>query len=112
MLVAIVLIPLAFVHKRQERKHQTIVNLLEKGLPVPRELLGVQRVPGSGLMRAMTLVGAGVGVTAYFIVMFGLQSGLWGAGLIPLAVGVAQLVAIRLEARRPDAAERSTIDLQ
>ena len=58
MPIAIVLIALVYAQRFQERKHQTIVGLLEKGLPVPRELLRPARSGGSALMRAMTLVGA------------------------------------------------------
>jgi hypothetical protein len=112
MPVAIVLIALTFAHKFQERKHRTIVELLEKGLPVPRELLRPPRREGSSMMRALTLVGVGVGVSGFLAAMFGAEHGLWATGLIPLAVGVAQLIAIRLEPARPEAPEPSAIDLQ
>ncbi len=110
--LAIVLIALNFAWKYQERKHKTIVDLLEKGLPVPRELLGSPRRDGSALMRALTLVGFGVGTSAFLGAMFQLDHGLWAAGLIPLAIGVAQLIALKLEPQRPEAAEPSAIDLQ
>jgi hypothetical protein len=113
MPIAIVLIALTFAHKFQERKHETIVNLLEKGLPVPVELLRPTRREGSPFMRAMTLIGIGVGVTAFLSAMFGLDHGLWACGLIPLAIGVAQLIALKLEPARPEAAPPpSSIDLQ
>ena len=113
MPIAIVVIALTFAHKFQERKHETIVGLLEKGLPVPTELLSPTRREGSPFMRAMTLTGVGVGVTAFLTAMFGFDHGLWASGLIPLAIGVAQLIAIRLEPPRPpEPPEPSTIDLQ
>jgi hypothetical protein len=112
MPVLIVLIALQFAWKYQERKHKTIVDLLEKGLPVPRELLRSPRREGSALMRALTLVGIGVGVCAFLGAMFRLDHGLWAAGLIPLAIGVAQLIALKLEPQGPETAEPSTIDLQ
>lgn len=102
MPIAVVALIALFVHRMQADKHATIVNLLEKGLPVPRELLSPQRREGSPLMRALTLIGVGVGVSAFLGAMFGLDHGLWASGLIPLAIGVAQLVAIRLERRRPE----------
>lgn len=107
-------IALNFAYRWQERKHKTVVDLLEKGLPVPRELLrpAPQRA-GSPLMRALTLVGVGVGTCAFLGVMFRWERGLWGAGLIPLCIGVAQLIALRLEpARPPEPEEPSAIDLQ
>ena len=112
MPVAIVLIALNFAWKYQERKQKTIVDLLEKGLPVPRELLSSSRRQGSALMRALTLVGVGIGVSAFFGAMFHLDHGLWAVGLIPLSIGVFQLIALKLEPQRPETAEPSTIDLQ
>ena len=114
MPLGIVLIALNFAYKYQERKHKTIVDLLEKGLPVPRELLrGAPQRAGSPLMRAMTLVGVGIGVCAFLGVMFRWDRGLWGCGLIPLCIGAAQLIALKLEpARPPEPDEPSAIDLQ
>ena len=110
--LGIVLIALNFAWKFQERKHKTVVELLEKGLPVPRELLRSTRREGSALMRALTLVGVGVGTSAFLGAMFQLDHGLWAAGLIPLAIGVAQLIALKLEPQRPDPSDPSGIDLQ
>ncbi|MFL6697446.1 MAG: DUF6249 domain-containing protein [Vitreoscilla sp.] len=110
--LGIVLIALNFLWKYQERKHKTIVDLLEKGLPVPRELLGSSRREGSALMRALTLVGVGLGTSAFLGAMFQLDHGLWAAGLIPLAIGVAQLIALKIEPQARETSEPSSIDLQ
>ena len=112
MPIGIVFIALTFAQKFQARKHETIVNLLEKGLPVPPELLRPTRREGSSLMRAMTLIGVGVGVTAFLSAMFGLAHGLWASGLIPLSIGIAQLIALKFEPTRPDAAAPSSLDPQ
>ena len=113
MPLGIVLVALNYAWKTQERKHRTIVDLLEKGLPVPRELLRAPQRNGSPLMRALTLVGVGLGTCGFLGAMFRFEHGLWAAGLIPLAIGVAQLIAIRLEPPRPpEAPEPSAIDLQ
>ena len=112
MPLGIVLIALNFAWKYQERKHKTIVDLLEKGLPVPREMLSSPRREGSALMRALTLVGVGVGTSAFLGAMFGLDHGLWAAGLIPLAIGVAQLIALKLEPQARETPEPSSVDLQ
>lgn len=111
MPVALALIAAFFATRYQERKHQTIVNLLEKGLPVPRELLRPTRREGSPIMRALTFIGIGLGVSGFLAAMFHADYGLWAAGLIPLAVGVAQLIALKLEPARPEVVEPSTIDL-
>ena len=113
MPLGVVIVALNFAWKYQERKHKTIVDLLEKGLPVPRELLRAPQRNGSPLMRALTLVGIGLGVCAFLGAMFRFERGLWASGLIPLAIGVAQLIAIKLEPPRPpEPPEPSTIDLQ
>ena len=112
MPLGIVVVALNFAYRYQERKHKTIVDLLEKGLPVPRELLRSSRREGSALMRALTLVGVGVGTSAFLGAMFQLDHGLWAAGLIPLAIGVAQLIALKIEPQPPEPPEPSSIDLQ
>ena len=112
MPLGIVVIALQFAWKYQERKHKTIIDLLEKGLPVPRELLRPPQRAGSALMRALTLIGVGVGTSAFLGAMFRFDHGLWAAGLIPLAIGVAQLIALKLEPQKPEAVEPSSIDLQ
>ena len=112
MPLGVVIAALHFAWKFQERKHKTIVDLLEKGLPVPRELLRSPRREGSALMRALTLVGVGIGTSAFLGAMFQLDHGLWAAGLIPLCIGVAQLIALKLEPQAPETPEPSSIDLQ
>ena len=112
MPLGVVIAALHFAWKFQERKHKTIVDLLEKGLPVPRDLLRSPRREGSPLMRALTLVGVGVGTSAFLGAMFPLDHGLWAAGLIPLCIGVAQLIALKLEPQAPETPEPSSIDLQ
>jgi hypothetical protein len=98
MPVALTVIALVFVRQSQERRHRTVVHLLEKGLPVPPELLrGPARRDGSPLMRALTLIGAGIGISAFLYVLLGSRSGVWACGVIPLAIGVAQLIALKFE---------------
>ncbi len=104
--VALLLVIFNFAQRRQERLHQTIIHLVEKGLPVPPQLLDPpRRGPGiSPLMRALTLVGTGVGLIVFLYTLLGTGPYMpWAAGAIPLAIGVAQLVAIALEARKPPA---------
>jgi hypothetical protein len=103
MPIAIVVIVLAFARQAQERRHQTVMHLLEKGLPVPPELLqGSVRRYGSPRMRALTLIGLGVGLCGFLYVLLGQRSGIWAAGLIPLAIGLAQLVALKFEPPQPE----------
>jgi hypothetical protein len=112
MPLIVVVFALNFAYKYQERKHKTIVDLLEKGLPVPRELLRPQQRTGSALMRALTLVGTGVGTCIFLGALIGFNRGIWACGLIPLCIGVAQLIALKIEPQRPEQDEPSAIDLQ
>ena len=112
MPLIVVVFALQFAYKFQERKHKTIVDLLEKGLPVPRELLRAPQRAGSALMRALTFVGVGVGVCAFLGALIGFDRGIWACGLIPLCIGVAQLIALKLEPQRPEPDAPSAIDLQ
>jgi hypothetical protein len=112
MPLGIAALALNYAFKYQERKHKTVVDLLEKGLPVPRELLRSPQRTGSRLMTALTLVGVGVGTSVFLGAMFQLDHGLWAAGMIPLSIGVAQLIALKLEPQKPEPVEPSAIDLQ
>ena len=112
MPMIVVVCALQFAYKYQERKHKTIVDLLEKGLPVPRELLRAPQRAGSPMMRALTFIGVGVGVCAFLGALIGFNRGIWACGLIPLCIGVAQLIALKLEPQRVEPEEPSVIDLQ
>jgi len=115
MPLGIVVAALNFAYRYQERKHKTIVDLLEKGLPVPRELLQSPRRKSSPLMGPLTLVGVGIGTCAFLGAMFQFDHGLWASGLIPLAIGVAQLIALKLDPQPPEppaSSEPSAIDLR
>lgn len=112
MPLVMVVVALNFAFRYQERKHKTIVDLLEKGLPVPREMLRSPQRAGSALMRALTLVGAGIGLCAFLGLLIGFDHGVWACGLIPLCIGVAQLVALKLEPAQAAPEVPSAIDLQ
>jgi hypothetical protein len=112
MPLVVVVFALNFAYKYQERKHKTIVELLEKGLPVPREMLRPPQRAGSALMRALTLLGVGVGTCAFLGTLIGFNHGVWACGLIPLCIGVAQLIALKIEPQRPEQDKPSAIDLQ
>jgi hypothetical protein len=95
----VVIACLQFAQRRQDRLHQTIVSLIERGLPVPPQLLDPPRRRFmSPLMRALTLVGLGIGLIIFLYTLLGRGEYMpWAVGAIPLAIGIAQLVAIRLE---------------
>jgi hypothetical protein len=97
-LIVIIVLVMDYRHRRTQQLHETVTRLAEKGLPIPPELL-TPPVPKSRLRGALTLVGLGVGLIALFIAQ---GDGNWGVGAVPLAIGLAQLVAWKLENGQDD----------
>lgn len=93
-LASLVAVIMEYRHRNARQLHDTIVRLGEKGLPIPPELLVPQITPKSRLFWACTLIGFGVGLVIYFLAQGGND---WGIGAIPLATGLAQLLAWKLE---------------
>ena len=94
LLVALVLY---YRHRKDRMIHDTIARLAEKGLPVPPELLEPRRTAQTGLRAGLVLVGLGLALAAFF----------WNRnpgpaiGLIPGLMGVALLLAWKIENRPP-----------
>ena len=103
MLLPIIIIAIVMYgrHVSSRQRHELIGRLIEKGLPIPPELLAPQSDllpaknsrPGK-LLWPMTMIGAGVGLIIYLVVEGGDN---WGIGAIPLAIGLAQLLAWKFE---------------
>ncbi len=96
--VALVVVVMEYRHRNGRQLHETIARLGEKGLPVPPELFVVQTAPKSRLFWPCTLIGFGVGLVIYFVAQ---GTNEWGIGAIPLATGLAQLLAWKLEPNQP-----------
>jgi hypothetical protein len=95
MLVAIILY---YKHRRQRMTHDTIVTLAEKGLPIPPELLEPpepKRSSDAGLRGGLVLVALGIALGIFLREVHGP----WSIGLIPGLMGVALLIAWKIEAR-------------
>jgi Domain of unknown function (DUF6249) len=95
MLVAIILY---YKHRRQRMAHETIVTLAEKGLPIPPELLEepTPRTPSdAGLRGGLVLVALGIALAIFLREVHGP----WSIGLIPGLMGVALLIAWKIETR-------------
>ena len=89
-----VAIILYYKHRRNALNHDTIAKLAEKGLPVPPELLAPQRTRSS-LRGGLVLLGLGLALSFY-----AWERGMpWSVGLIPGFMGIALLIAWRLEER-------------
>lgn len=92
--LVIIAIVLYYKHQRNRMHQETILRLAEKGLPVPPELLQPpdrNPSPKGGLV----LLALGIALSAFFW-----ERGLpWSIGLIPGLMGVALLVAWRIDSR-------------
>ena len=96
--VAIVAVILVYRHRRNAMLHKTLAAMIDKGVPIPPELLQPQpqRRP-SDLRRGLLLVGIGIGLIIFFV---GQRDHDWGLGFIPLLMGAGYLIAWKLEQRK------------
>lgn len=115
--VAIVAIVMYSRNVNTRQRHETISRMIEKGLPIPPELLVPQHdmlatrsTPPSTLKTALTLIGLGIGLIIFFLVKGGDNFGFGAIGAIPLAIGLAQLLAWRLERPKAGAADSNTTE--
>jgi Domain of unknown function (DUF6249) len=98
--VVIVALAGMFVFSATRQRHRTIRMMVEKGQPVPPELLMPptralrQR---SDMRRGVILLMIGIGVTAFSGTVTGWDSGVWTLGLIPLLIGAGYLLVWKLE---------------
>jgi hypothetical protein len=95
--VAIVGAILFYRYRRNLALHKTLVAMIDKGVPIPPELLrpeaSPEKPPRDDLRSGLVLVGVGVGLILCLLVM---HNHAWGAGFIPLMIGVGRLIAWKL----------------
>jgi hypothetical protein len=75
--------------------HETITRLVEKGLPVPPELLDPPRSQYAGLKGGMVLVAVGIALAIFM----GEIGSPWSIGLIPGLMGIALVLGWWIERR-------------
>jgi hypothetical protein len=88
--------------KKTRMLHETLRAMIEKGTPIPPELLrpqAPQRRPKSDLRSGLVLIGIGIALIIAFYHLGGVPRGL---GLIPLLMGVAFLITWKLEPNKTD----------
>jgi Domain of unknown function (DUF6249) len=83
--------------KRARLMHDTLRLMIEKGQPIPPELLqspdGIRR-PRNDLRNGLVLIGIGIGLVALLLADHDHD---WPVALIPLLIGVAFLIARKVE---------------
>jgi hypothetical protein len=90
--LTLVAIVLYYKHRKVQINHETITRLVEKGLPVPPELMEPPRHGNAGLRGGLVLVALGIALSVFFA---GWGPG-WSIGLIPGLMGLALLVAWKI----------------
>ncbi len=103
--VLIVLIWLRYRYRQTQARYQTMLQLADKGVELPPQLLVEPSVVYSERRRALVLIGGGLGLMAMFLALPGqLDNGrsigtLWGLGLLPLMIGLGYLASWWLNRR-------------
>lgn len=103
--VAILLIFLRYRTALAKERYRTLLQLAEKGVELPHQLLLEPRASDADRRRALVLISGGVGLMAMFLALpFELHSGqriasLWGFGLLPLMTGLGYLASWWLNRR-------------
>jgi len=103
--VLIILILLRYRYQQTQARYQTILQLAEKGVELPPQLLVEPNLVYSERRRALVLIGGGLGLMAMFLALPGpLDNGLsfhslWGIGLLPLMIGLGYLASWWLNRR-------------
>lgn len=98
--VAIVAVIMLISWAKTRSLHRTVRAMVEKGQPVPPELLaspaGAPLRPWYDLRRGIVLLAVGFGIVMFFGISAGWDSGVWALGLIPGLIGLGYILAWRL----------------
>jgi hypothetical protein len=103
--VLIVLIMLRYRYQQTQARYQTLLQLADKGVELPPQLVVEPQVAYCERRRALVLIGSGLGLMAMFLALPGrLDNGLsinslWGLGLLPLMTGLGYLASWWLNRR-------------
>jgi len=98
--VLIVLMTLRYRDRQTQARYRTLLQLADKGVELPPQLLVESQSGDVERRRALVLIGGGIGVMAMFLSLPGQFDGngmhvsqLWGLGLLPLMTGLGYLAS-------------------
>ncbi len=103
--VLIVLIVLRYRYQQTQARYRTLLQLADKGVELPPQLLVEPQIAYSERRRALVLISGGIGVMLTLLALPGqLDNGhslheLWGLGLLPLMTGLGYLASWWLNRR-------------
>ncbi|WP_250626001.1 DUF6249 domain-containing protein [Pinirhizobacter soli] len=103
--VLIVFIVLRYRYRQAQERYRTLLQLADKGVELPAQLLLESQGAGDERRRGLVLIGGGLGLMAMFLTLPGqLDNGLgishlWGIGLLPLMTGLGYLASWWLNGR-------------
>ena len=103
--VLIVLIVLRYRYQQTQERYRTLLQLAEKGVELPTQLLVEPHIAYSERRRALVLISGGIGLMLTLLALPGhLDDGhsvheLWGLGLLPLMTGLGYLASWWLNRR-------------
>lgn len=101
----IVLTVLRYRYRQTQERYRTLLQLADKGVQLPAELLVEPQVDYSERRRALVLISGGIGVMLTLLALPGqFEDGhsihdLWGLGLLPLMTGFGYLASWWLNRR-------------
>lgn len=103
--VLVVLIVLRYRHRQTQARYRALLELADKGVELPTQLLIEPGIDYSERRRALVLISSGLGLMLMLSVLPGelgdghsLRS-LWGIGLLPLMTGLGYLASWWLNRR-------------
>ncbi len=103
--LAIIILSLRFVRQQTEARYRTLLQLAEKGVDLPLNVLAERRRPQDDRRRGIVLMSGGLGVILGLLALpvqteHGHSIGdIWGVGLLPVMMGLGYLLNWWLETR-------------
>lgn len=97
--VLIVLMVLRYRYVQTQTRYGTLLQLADKGVPLPAELLVEPQTAFSERRRALVLMSGGIGLTLTLLALPGHLHELWSLGVLPLMTGLGYLASWWLNRR-------------
>jgi len=103
--LAIIIFTLRFLRQQTEARYRTLLQLVEKGVDLPLDVLAERRRPQDDRRRGIVLLSGGLGLMLCLLALpvrteHGQSIGeIWGVGLLPVMMGLGYLLNWWLETR-------------